>query len=205
MNRELTAAVLAGGRSARFGTDKALFVWRGKPLVAHAVEALRPEVAEVLVVAKSPEPFEGLRDLDARIVLDGRTEANPFWGLLAALGVLRTPWLFLCPCDAPLVRPALVTALFGARQGVRAVVPVWDGAEQPLAALYRRDALETAVEIAGRDSNPSPRALARALGARLLGEDAVRRCDPEGLSFKDADRAEDLDALGPFAGGPHAH
>ena len=204
MNREVTAAILAGGESTRFGTDKALFVWRGKPLVAHAVEGLRPEVAEVLVVAKSAAPFEGISGLGARIVLDGRTDSNPFWGLLAALGAVRTPWLFLCPCDAPLVRPGLLRALFDAREGALAVVPVWGGAEQPLAALYHRDALETAMKIAERDSNASPRALARALGARLLSEEEVRHGDPEGLSFRDADRTQDLEALEPFAGGPGA-
>jgi len=204
MKDQVTAAVLAGGESARFGTDKALFLWRGKPLVVYAVEGLRPVVAEILVVAKSAGPFEGLRDLGARIVLDGRADSNPLWGLMAALGAIRTPWLFLCPCDAPLVRPGLLRALFDAREGARAVVPVWGGAEQPLAALYHRDALETARKIAERDCNPSPRALARALGARLLSEEEVGRWDPEGLSFRDADHTQDLEALEPFAGGPGA-
>ena len=205
MKDQVTAAVLAGGESTRFGTDKALFLWRGKPLVVYAVKGLRPEVAEVLVVAKSAAPFEGISGLGARIVLDGRADSNPFWGLLAALGTVRTPWLFLCPCDAPLVRPGLLRALFDAREGARAVVPVWGGAEQPLAALYHRDALETAMKIASEDPNPSPRKLAKSLGARLLDEDEVRRCDPDGLSFRDADRAQDLEALDPFAGGPDAH
>ncbi len=205
MNREVTAAILAGGESTRFGTDKALFVWRGKPLVAHAMEALRTEVAEVLVVAKAAGPFEDFRDRGVRVVLDGRAESNPFWGLLAALQALQTPWLFLCPCDAPLVRPDLLRALFSACENARVVVPLWDGAEQPLAALYHRDVLETARKIAAEDPNPSPRKLVHDLNARFLSEEEVRPCDPEGLSFRDADRIEDLRALDVLWEGCHAH
>ena len=205
MNREVTAAILAGGESRRFGTDKALFVWRGKPLVAHAMEALRPEAAEVLVVAKSAGPFEGLRYLGARIVLDGRADSNPFWGLLAGLEALHTPWLFLCPCDVPLVRPNLLRALFSAREGARAVVPLWGGTEQPLAALYHVDALETARKIAAEDPNPSPKKLVHDLKARFLCEEEVRPCDPEGLSFRDADRIEDLIRLDVLWEESHAH
>lgn len=36
----ILGAVLAGGRSSRFGSDKALAVLEGMPLIAHAIEAL---------------------------------------------------------------------------------------------------------------------------------------------------------------------
>ncbi|MGQ9510873.1 MAG: molybdenum cofactor guanylyltransferase [Thermaceae bacterium] len=36
-----TGAVLAGGRSRRFGKGKALYVWRGRPLLAWVLESLR--------------------------------------------------------------------------------------------------------------------------------------------------------------------
>lgn len=204
MNYELTAAILAGGRSSRFGTDKALFPWHGKPLVAHGVGALSPEVAEVLVVVKEGGSFDFLRELGARLVLDGRSDTNPYWGLLAALGALQTPWLFLCPCDVPFIQPSLLGALFDARGGARAVVPIWGGAEQPLAAIYHRDCIEFARTFAATHSNPSPRMLLQSLDPRVLSEEAVRIADPEGLSFWDADRVGDLVDLDPFAGGPRA-
>lgn len=205
MNRDVTAAVLAGGESARFGTDKALFLWRGKLLIAHAVEALRPIVTELFVVAKEPEKFDFLRgEPGVRLIQDGRPGCNPFWGLLAALEALQTPWLFLCPCDAPLVRPALLNALFSVRGEAQAVVPVWAGHAQPLAALYHRTCLETARRIATEALNPSPRELLRSVRTHLMDEAEVKRSDPEGLSFLDADRVEDLQTLEPHAGTLHA-
>lgn len=199
MNDEVTAGILAGGASTRFGTDKALFLWRGKPLAAHAVEALGPEVAEILLVTKTPDRFQALADLGVRVVSDGRPETNPFWGLMAALGALRTPWLFLCSCDVPLVRPALVRALYEARKNAWAVVPRWGGAEQPMAALYHRKCLEAARVLAAEDPNAAPRRLLRAVETCRLSEAEVRLVDPEGLSFLDADSIEDLRALERFA------
>ena len=62
-------AILAGGRATRFGADKALAQWRGRPLIAHAAEALRPWVDELAVcgrewgglpsVADVPSPGQG--------------------------------------------------------------------------------------------------------------------------------------------------
>lgn len=204
MNHEVSAGILAGGESSRFGTDKALYRWHGKPLVVCGVEALLPYVDEVLVLTKTGEGFEFLKELGALTILDGRMDTNPFWGLLAALDAIRTPWLFLCPCDAPLVQPALLRALFDARAHSQAVVPVWGGTEQPLAALYHRNCLHAARLLASSGKNPSPWKLLRAVDRRILTEEEVRLADPQGLSFMDADRIQDIEALEPFAGGLQA-
>ena len=41
---KVAGCILAGGRSSRFGSDKALIEWKGKTLLAHAIERLRPQV-----------------------------------------------------------------------------------------------------------------------------------------------------------------
>lgn len=114
----LLGAVLAGGRSTRFGSDKALAILDGKTLIEHAIEALSVHAEAVVScgrafpgiasVADRPSggngPLAGLnaalslaqdRDFDA--VLCAPLDVHPLSEALALLAsaryaVLRTQW-----------------------------------------------------------------------------------------------------------------
>ncbi|WP_123533337.1 molybdenum cofactor guanylyltransferase [Halosimplex salinum] len=188
--------VLAGGRSTRFGDgDKALATLDGRPLVARVVDAVADatETPPVLSVA-TDEQAERLRDAlgdrPVETVADSPGRSGPLAGLAAAVDVVDAPWLFVCACDMPLVSPESVDALRsrlhesggddsdadGAATAdsttVDAVVPVVDGFDQPLHALYRRSALTTAL----RDHSAGDSMMA------LLDELAVER-----IAVDDAD------------------
>lgn len=102
----ILGAVLAGGRSSRFGSDKALAVMPdGRTLLDHAVAGLTPHVAQVVICGRDG----GLPDRPA-------PDMGPLGGLNAALhhaqdhgfkGVLTTG------CDMPVYPAALPAALIG--------------------------------------------------------------------------------------------
>ncbi|MEQ6331850.1 molybdenum cofactor guanylyltransferase [Sphingobium sp. MK2] len=102
----ILGAVLAGGRSSRFGSDKALALMPdGRPLIDHAVAGLAPHVAQVVICGRAG----GLSDRPA-------PDMGPLGGLNAALhhaltegftGVLTTG------CDMPLYPAELPAALIG--------------------------------------------------------------------------------------------
>ncbi|MFW2830345.1 molybdenum cofactor guanylyltransferase [Sphingomonas sp. ID0503] len=75
-------AVLAGGRSTRFGSDKALAVLDGKPLIEHAIAALRAHCETVVICGRSWQGFETLEDRPAG-------GCGPLAGLNAALALAR--------------------------------------------------------------------------------------------------------------------
>jgi molybdenum cofactor guanylyltransferase len=50
---KVIGCILAGGRSSRFGADKALVVWQGRPLLAHAIARLLPQVDGIIINANS--------------------------------------------------------------------------------------------------------------------------------------------------------
>ena len=66
----ILGAILGGGQSSRFGSDKALALHQGRALIDHALEALRPHVSALVVVGRDwqgvarvddlPEPGLGL-------------------------------------------------------------------------------------------------------------------------------------------------
>ena len=79
----VTGLVLAGGRSSRFGRNKLAEPIDGRPLLWHAIDAVRPLVDEVLVVA-APDS-EPILPPDVRIVRDRVAFEGPLTGLLAGL------------------------------------------------------------------------------------------------------------------------
>jgi molybdopterin-guanine dinucleotide biosynthesis protein A len=184
--RAASAIALAGGRSERFGSDKALAPFRGAPLLRTVVEALGAEFPEVLVVAKRAEPYAVF---GARVVVDRSTLYTPLSGLEAGLAAASREVVFCCAADMPFAvdRP-LLDALFAALAGHDAAVPIHDGARQPLCALYRREPCLTEASALLLRSAVGPK--------RLL--DSVRTAFVEWTDerpFLDADTPEQLAKL----------
>ncbi len=102
---KVIGCILAGGRSSRFGTDKALVVWKGKTLLAHAIERLRPQVDEVIINTNSDA--SAYMELELPLVTD---ETDSFDGPLA--GVLAGLRWAKASGAAQLVTAAVDTPLF---------------------------------------------------------------------------------------------
>lgn len=186
-----SAAVLAGGRSSRFGADKARALLAGRPLLAHAAASL-PAPAELLLVAARPYP-----DLAALVGARQVRDAGgaPLAGVAAALAEARWPWLAVVACDLPHLTPDFWRLLLARTAGARAVaVRHEDGRWEPLAALYHRDALAVAEARLARGER-SLQGLLGAVGARAVpAAEALRAAGPRALS--DVDRPEDLRPAG---------
>ncbi|MFQ3596653.1 MAG: molybdenum cofactor guanylyltransferase, partial [Sphingomonadaceae bacterium] len=88
---------MAGGQARRFGSDKALAPWRGKPLIAHVQQALAPQCAQLVVCGRT---WADLPSLDDRPT----SGLGPLGGICAALQharLLGLPAVLSAPCDMP--------------------------------------------------------------------------------------------------------
>lgn len=74
----LLGALIAGGQSRRFGSDKALAPVDGRPLISHIIDALRPQVSELVICGRDWPGFLSLPDRPA-------PDQGPLGGLCAAL------------------------------------------------------------------------------------------------------------------------
>lgn len=138
--------VLAGGFARRFGDcDKTLAELRGKPLIAHAVQSLRPAVDRVIVSCRHEQrpSFERVLS-NVTYRPDPTPDEGPLAGLDAALDGLDATAVAVSTADRPLVPTDLYRHLFDARSA-EAIVIRAEGIDQPVPAVFDAPALRTAV------------------------------------------------------------
>lgn len=136
-DRRVLGAVLAGGRSRRFGRDKARARLGSRTLLERAVGTLRELLDDVLVV--SGDPAHEIRG--ATRIPDLRPGRGPLAGIEAALDRATREGregVFVLACDLPGVTPDVVARILAAREGRGAVAPARSGApgHEPLCAYY---------------------------------------------------------------------
>jgi len=132
--------ILAGGKSRRFGSDKARALIDGVPLVSRLATTLSPVVSSTTVVAASAGAYD---DLGLRTIGDDVPGLGPAGGIVTALRhCLRergSGWVIVSACDWSGVETGWVERLRdGAPGGARAVL--FDPG-QPLFGLYHTDAV----------------------------------------------------------------
>ncbi len=141
----LLGAVLAGGRSRRFGRDKTAALAGGRPMIRRAVDALAASCADVVVVSSRNETPRGAW----RILPDLRPGVGPLAGIESALAEaarLGLDGVFVLAADLPLVGPDTVHRVAGGLGEAEAAAPRREGNPgfEPLCAVYRVTCLPAA-------------------------------------------------------------
>lgn len=187
------AAILAGGRSRRMGTDKVTLPLAGIPLLERVWSRVARAAERVVVVGGVPR----LDGKGVPTLPDLYPGADSMGGVATALAhaalALETDGPVLCvACDLPFVEPALLRYLVSLCPGWEAVVPRVAAGYEPLCALYRPSALPFFEREIGRGNLRVRDAFGR-LRTREVGEEELRRFDPELCSFLNVNRPEDLE------------
>lgn len=123
--------VLAGGQGRRMGgVDKGLVPLDGRPMVAHVLDRLAPQVDGILVNAN--QNAEAYRALGYPVVPDLVPGfAGPLAGLHAGLSRTTAPRLVTVPCDSPFFPRDLVRRLAAALDRTDGDLAVARTFEQP--------------------------------------------------------------------------
>ena len=131
---EVTAFILAGGRSARMGQDKSDLVLDGQTLLERAEKLVRGVSERVRVCGPQDK-------LGAAAVEDAFPGQGPLAGIHAALKASDTDLNLILAVDTPFVRPEFLEILIAeaASSGAVVTVPFVGGRYHPLCGVYRRE------------------------------------------------------------------
>ncbi len=135
---KLPVYLLAGGRSSRFGQDKARAFAGQQSLLEHVAQQTQSFASSVTVIAAQQDQY---LDLGFRTLADRRVNLGPLAGLERSLEDCQTDWLLLGSCDTLGIQTSDLNQLFQAsRKGKQAVA--WRGHYwEPLWALYHQSLL----------------------------------------------------------------
>jgi len=142
---DVTGVILAGGQGSRMGgVDKGLQPFRGRPMVAHVIDRLAPQVDELLINAnRNPEAYGRF---GYRVIADEiEGFAGPLAGFERGLAHASRELVVTVPCDSPFLPADLVQRLRGALLSAGAQLAVAKTGDQahPVFSLMRRDVHES--------------------------------------------------------------
>ncbi len=141
LSMQRAAYILAGGRSSRMGSDKALLPFHGRTLVEHVAAQAHSVTANVTLVGKR----ERYINFGYVVIEDSMAECGPLAGVHAALASTACDWNLILACDMPEVTAEFLGELLAHAESGCAdvVIPVTpEGAPEPLCAAYHRRCAE---------------------------------------------------------------
>ncbi|HET7891845.1 MAG TPA: molybdenum cofactor guanylyltransferase [Candidatus Sulfotelmatobacter sp.] len=188
---DLTAFILAGGKSTRMGADKAFVQLQGRTLLARALELAQSVAGEVRIVGDRIK-FTAF----APVVEDVFPGCGPLAGIHAALRASQTDLNLMLAVDLPLISPELLQYLVTRARSAPASVTAaranrgW----QPLCAVYRKEFADAA-EQALRAGNYKIDTLFEPCRTQLVSEQELADAGISADIFRNVNTPEELRAL----------
>lgn len=147
--------VLSGGTSSRFGTDKSQAILGHQQLIHHILASI-PKEFQIIIVGADPL----FSEIAYRCVQENPVGGGPVAGIDAALELCESEIVGVLATDMPFAGAHMIH-LISAMTSIDEAIMYVDskGYQQPLAALYRRDALENALSKIGNPHGASMRTL----------------------------------------------
>jgi molybdopterin-guanine dinucleotide biosynthesis protein A len=189
----VTAFILAGGRSRRMGTDKALLVYRNEPLICCSIRTCRSFTSDVRIIGE-PARYTGF---GLPVIPDSGESLGPLSGIHTALQHSPTRFVSITACDMPLMPPEFFSLMLRRIPGPDAVVMRFnDGTIEPLCGIYSSTCLSaTERNLAERKLKVTD--LLSQVAVEYIGEGELQEHGLSPKIFTNVNTPEDLERLEP--------
>lgn len=135
----MTGVVLAGGKSSRFGQDKGLYPFRGKPLAYHALNIVRPHCRELLISAN--DHAEAYNQPVVHTIQDIYPDCGPLGGIHSALYHAEHRYIAIISCDSPFIPSEIYDFLYQNMGDHQCIMPAHNHFIETMCAIYTKDSL----------------------------------------------------------------
>jgi molybdopterin-guanine dinucleotide biosynthesis protein A len=185
---DVTGVILAGGRSRRYGKNKALVEIDGIPLIERVVSVMQSVFQHLILITNTPDEYSYLKLPMYEDLIKG---LGPLGGIFTALTTITNEAGFLVACDMPSLNRELIHHMVKVRDDFDAVVPRIRGNTEALHALYCKRCLPAIRRLVDSREYQVLRFFPK-VSVRYVDENEIRRFDPELRSFFNVNRPQEL-------------
>lgn len=135
--KEITAVILAGGKSSRMKTDKGLVNLHGRMLVEYVLDAVKKITPDIIIITQNP----AYEKLGYPCYADVYKEKGALGGIYTGLVNAGTQKSLVVGCDMPFLAKNVLAGLINNCDGVDALIAVHKGKEEPLCSIYDKSCI----------------------------------------------------------------
>jgi molybdopterin-guanine dinucleotide biosynthesis protein A len=190
-NPSRSAAILAGGKSRRFGSNKALAPWFNGHVIDAVAQAAMSACQEVIIIVDEPEPYSYLGLPVFPDILPG---LGPLAGLQSSLRHAKTERVLLLGCDMPLLNSELLDLMWEIPTWAPVVIPATPDGLEPLHAIYHKSLLPI-IDHRINCGNLSLKSLAGEVPCRIVSPDDILKICPSFICLSSANTPGELARL----------
>jgi len=187
----VSGIILAGGKSSRYGKNKALVEIDGVPLIKRVMGVMETIFSTVVLITNTPKTYAFL---EVPMFEDRIKGLGPLGGIQTGLKVISKNAGFFVACDMPFLNSGLIRYLTSVRHGFDVVVPTFSGKFEALHAIYTKNCLKEIEKLINGGIYQTIQ-LFQSVNVRFVAEDEIRRFDPELSSFSNINKPEELQKM----------
>ena len=190
--KEVSGVVLAGGRSSRYGKNKAFVKVHGTPLIERVLDSMQTIFHHVIIITNTPDEYSYLNLPMYQDIIKG---LGPLGGIYTGLKMIPDDAGFFVACDMPFLNQELIRHIVEIKGDFDVIVPRISGKIEALYGLYSKRCLDKIEDLINARRYQVIRFFPEA-SVRYVDEDDVKRFDPDLRSFLNINRPDELKRFG---------
>lgn len=187
-DNKITACIIAGGQSKRFGQDKLFYKVNGIALIEYVINILKLVFSDIIIIANDKEKFSFL---NISVFTDLIPGLGPLGGIFTALKHSTTEKTFCFAGDLPNLNAQFIKYMISVSSGHDIVVPFVNGYYEPLHSIYSKNCLMH-IENTISSGNKQVLHIYDKCNVKLISQEEINKFAPPKLIFKNINYIEDL-------------
>ncbi|WP_198287571.1 molybdenum cofactor guanylyltransferase [Rivularia sp. PCC 7116] len=142
-NSSIATLILAGGKSSRMGIDKALLLYKGKPMLQRVYQVAAECTQKVYILTPWVERYQNILPSNCNYLIETQPGKGPVNGLSEGLEQISADWILLLACDLPLLDVEIIQSWINKLSQIPAstlaLVPRRADIWEPMCGCYRKE------------------------------------------------------------------